>query len=248
MDEYTSIIQSAYSYLKELNEASIKANVTWNIFKGLILSFDAFSLRKYKELERDLKIININKLISDLIAEEARMKAYLNKDKANSIKSRKIVKFYKFCKKSGHIKENCFRKFPESMPNRALKKDIKQNYQKEQKSLKKNENKGSRDTLLYSNENINKRNSFIINSGASEHYTLYRDWLDNYIELKKPIYIANSQSIEALGYGNIPLILYNKDKEYSVTIAKACYILGLAANLLSTKKLIENSWNIEFKA
>jgi gag-polypeptide of LTR copia-type len=226
MDEYTSIIQSAYQYLLELKEAPTKANIAWNIFKGLPSSFDAFSSRKYEELGRDLKNIDINKLVSELIAEEARMKAYLNEDKANSIaknsrNNRKTTKFCKFCKKSGHIEESCFKKYPELAPKRASNSDNKHFIKKEQKASKSDESKGSRSTLLYSNESINKKTSFIIDSGASEHYTPYKDWLDDYIEFKKPIYIANNQSIQALGYGNIHLILYNKDKEHSVTISKA---------------------------
>jgi hypothetical protein len=153
------------------------------------------------------------------------MKAYINDDKANSIvksrNNRKIAKFCKFCKKSGHIEESCFKKYPELAPKRASNSNNKQYNFKEQKSLKNNESKGSRSSLLYSSENINKKTSFIIDSGASEHYTPYKDWLDDYIEFKKPIYIANNQSMQALGYGNISLILYNKDKEYSVIISKA---------------------------
>jgi hypothetical protein len=103
-----------------------------------LTSFDSFSSRKYKELRRDLKNININKLISELIAEEAGIKIYLNKDKANSIaknrNNRKATKFYKFCKKSGYIKESCFKKYPELAPKRASNSDNKHFKNKEQKT------------------------------------------------------------------------------------------------------------------
>jgi hypothetical protein len=45
------------------------------ILKGLPSSFDSFSSRKYEEISNDLDEIDINDLIKDLIAEEARMGA-----------------------------------------------------------------------------------------------------------------------------------------------------------------------------
>jgi hypothetical protein len=166
--------------LLELKEAPTKANIAWNIFKGLLSSFNAFSFRKYEELGRDLKNIDINKLVSKLIAEDARMKAYLNKDKANSIaknsrNNRKPTKFCKFYKKSGHIKESCFKKYLELAPKRASNSDNKHSIKKEQQTSKNDENKGFRSTLLYSNKSINKKTSFIIDSRAFKHYIPYKD-------------------------------------------------------------------------
>ena len=52
------------------------------------------------------------------------MKAYLNNDKANSIKNknnRKTTKFCKFCNRFYYIKESCFKKYLELTSKKASK-------------------------------------------------------------------------------------------------------------------------------
>ena len=75
MDEYTSWIQSTSIYLKELECELPKQYIVLLLFKGLPSIFDRFASRKYEEKARDLKNINISKLTSEMISEEARLKS-----------------------------------------------------------------------------------------------------------------------------------------------------------------------------
>ncbi|KAH9206077.1 hypothetical protein DL95DRAFT_316246, partial [Leptodontidium sp. 2 PMI_412] len=78
INEYTNVIQSSAIYLKQLDYKIPKPVIASLILKGLLSSFDAFSSRKYEKISGNLKNININGLINDLISEEARISANVN--------------------------------------------------------------------------------------------------------------------------------------------------------------------------
>ena len=59
-DEYTSHIQSAALYLEGLGHALPKPFIVILLFKGLSSSFDSFSSRKYEEIAKNIKDINIS--------------------------------------------------------------------------------------------------------------------------------------------------------------------------------------------
>ncbi|KAK6598999.1 hypothetical protein H4I96_08203 [Botrytis cinerea] len=86
MDEYTNNILLSYIYLKDLKFELQKAYIIWIVFNGLNDSFDSFKFRKTEEISKDLinNNIDLDKLISELIFEEFRMKG--------SIESNKVIK------------------------------------------------------------------------------------------------------------------------------------------------------------
>jgi hypothetical protein len=63
IDEYTSTIQSASIYLRELKCEVPKPLLVWLLLKGLPSSFDSFASRKYEELSK--KIDNYNTTTSN---------------------------------------------------------------------------------------------------------------------------------------------------------------------------------------
>ena len=103
--------------------------LAWLLFKGLFSSFNSFFSRKYKELAKDIKDINIFKLISDLILKESKINFNINL-KANKVNSNKN-NFYKYYKKKGYIKSNYYKKYlklkpkPSSKKSKKDKKDLK---------------------------------------------------------------------------------------------------------------------------
>ncbi|TVY37808.1 hypothetical protein LCER1_G009317 [Lachnellula cervina] len=104
-DEYTSYIQSLAIYLKELGYKLPKPFIAILLFKGLSSSFDAFSSRKYKEVTKNIKNIDITKLISDIISKEARLKSDTISS-ANKTTSNKIP-LYRHYSKRGYIEPKC---------------------------------------------------------------------------------------------------------------------------------------------
>ena len=112
MDEYTSNIQSSTIYLKELSQEIPEPIIAWLLLKGLPSSFDNFASRKYEELEEDLEDIDLNKLVSELIAEEGRFNSSTTSLEANRLYKPKPA-YCKHCKQRGHIESSCFIKYPE---------------------------------------------------------------------------------------------------------------------------------------
>jgi len=90
---------------------------------------------------------------------------------------------------------------------------------------------------------------FILDSGATEHWTPHKKWLQNYINDKKIIYLANNTQIEALKYGNIDVQVYDEiKKKYNfITITKVYYALEITTNLLSIKQIIDKGWQLSAK-
>jgi len=208
------------------------------IFKGLPSSFDAIASRKYEELAKDIANIDISKLISELISEEARMSNNIDLEANKAIKSN--ISFCKYCNKKGHIEARCFIKYPElKKANFKPKKDNKSPNNK----AKKNE---SSKAIMSAFAVINKKANYklILDSGASEHYTPIKEWLIDYkVILNKSIIIANGTKVPVIGVGNIPIIIGNKD----VLIKDVYYIPSLKTTLISSKELTNKGWNILFK-
>ena len=251
MDSYTSTIQASYYTLKELGNEMPRANIAWNILKGLPSTYDPLISRKYEEISKAISAkqdIDLNKLIAELISEEARIQSFIKDDNAyltrssqsttsktntsNTPKSNRTNgKHCSHCHKRGHLEQECFKKYPELRPNTAAKDK---------------ENNKDRSSLLYTSTNKITKSYFILDSGATEHWTQHREWLYNYSPETKKVYLANGAITETLGYGNIDIQVYNeKSKSYSsLTISKVYYIPDIKMNLLSIKRILDKGWSI----
>lgn len=120
MDEYTNSIQSSYNYLKSMKFDIPDAFIVWFLFRGLPSSFDSFAFHKYEELAKNTANIDLDKLFSELISEEARMQSNidLNTNKTSFNKA----PYCKHCSKKGHLESKCFIKYPELKTNKGNNK------------------------------------------------------------------------------------------------------------------------------
>jgi hypothetical protein len=267
-DEYTSHIQSSALYLKDLGHALPEPFIAILLFKGLSSSFESFSSRKYEEIANKLKfnktsnkraegapLINIPKLIADIISEESRFstnedfivnKAFINKSKNKPL--------CKHCKKKGHIINKCWILHPK-LRNSTSNKD---------ESIKSNDNNKSKNestkavmtALAYNLEDSSLDNKtghmtpeLILDSGASEHYTYNRDWFLNYNKISnKSIKTAGGHVLPVIGQGDIPIKVAKNGTYIDVIIKGVFYVPGLKAILISSKELTNKGWEITFKA
>jgi len=89
-----------------------------------------------------------------------------------------------------------------------------------------------------------KLGHLLLDSGASEHYTPYKEWLLNY----KPVYnryiiVANGDKLAIKGIGDIPIVINNKE----LLITNVNYVPNIKATLISSKELVNKGWEITFK-
>jgi hypothetical protein len=196
MDEYTSQIQSSAIYLKELKFEVPRPFLAWILFKGLPTSFDSFASRKYEALTKDLKSINIDSLISDLIAEESRMNSNSGLEANKAIKSKKTKKqaYCKHCNKKGHLEERCFVKYPELRTSKKDATNRARNKAGSNKAVMSAMTTISVDPTIsvdsITNAAIKPNYKVILDSGATEHYTPIKEWLIDYKEISnKSIFV-----------------------------------------------------------
>ena len=204
------------------------------LFKGLLSSFNSFASKKYKELAKDIANINISRLISDLILEEARMTSNIDLE-ANKANSNPIYRYYK---KSRHLKANCYKKHPKLRPNNPKRNKDKSNKDESNKSNKAEEEIKTESSKAiigaFSTLRDPNQNRLVLDSGAIKHYTPKKEWLINYKEVyNKTIIIANGSKVIVKGISNILI----KIREYNILIKNVYYIPNLHTILISSKEL-----------
>ena len=83
-----------------------------------------------------------------------------------------------------------------------------------------------------------------MDSGASEHYTPYKDHLINYKPVfNKSVIIANGVKLPIKGIGNIPVLINN----FAFLIKDVNYVPNIKHTLISSKELTNKGWEILFK-
>ena len=256
MDEYTSQIQSSAIYLDQLEYKVPAPFLAWLLFKGLPSSFDSFNSCKYEELAADLSKIDISKLITDLISEEARMNASQSLEANRAARANKDS-FCSHCKKKGHLESRCYKKYPELKPNKGSNSKSNKDKDKEDSnpdtnstksestkvimSILANNTEDSSSTSYLSND---FRNKLVLDIGATEHYTPNKDWLIDYKETSnKSILVANSEKIAVKGIGSIPVFVNNTE----VLITGVNYIPNIKATLISSRELAKKGWELHIK-
>jgi len=257
--------------LKDLGYTLLKPFIAILLFKELSSSFDSFSSRKYEEIANKLKfnktsdkraegapLINIPKLIADIISEESRFSTnedfVANKASKNKNKNKKPI--CKHCKKIGHIIDKCWILHPELQNSKDNEGKNKGNKSNDNKS--KNEStKGVMTALAYNLEGSTLENNkaghiapeLILDSGASEHYTYNRDWFLTYNKISnKSIKTASGHVLPVISKGDILIKVANKGSYIDVIIKGVFYVPGLKATLINSKELTNKGWEITFKA
>jgi hypothetical protein len=256
LDEYTSNIQASYIYLKELKQEIPKALIIWILLKGLPSSFESFSSRKFEELSKILKdpkkanTLSINELISDIISEEARIIASdleANKISPEYKTKHKNSRYCTYCNKEGHLENQCYKQYPELRRNNTSNNSLNNNLEDKSSNFKKESPRVLMTSLANKGKDLaisSTKKRIVLDSGASEHYTPFKEWLINYKPVQnKSILVANGYRVSIEGIGDIPVIINNTE----VLITRVNYVPSLKATLLSSKELVNKGWEIFFK-
>ena len=165
-----------------------------------------------------------------------------------AFKNRNSLPTCRYCNKKGHLEANCYSKHPELRQNNrwSNKTNKNPNTSNSNNQPKEEQNKSNKviisafkplalnsNTTISSNNTTNKY-KFVLDSGASEHYTSNKEWLINYrIVQNRSITIANSSKVAILGISNIPIIY----KDYNILLKDVYYIPSLQTTLINSKEL-----------
>ena len=101
---------------------------------------------------------------------------------------------------------------------------------------------------LNDNLDYNIKPKFILDSGASEHYSFNKDWFINYKPINnKSIKIANGHILQVKGQGDIPIKIKYNNSYKELIITGVYFVPEIKATLLSSKELANKGWEILFK-
>ncbi|CAG4958833.1 unnamed protein product [Colias eurytheme] len=130
------------------------------------------------------------------------------------------------CNKYGHLSKNCWHK----------------------KTTSKKTDKDTGYVAAFSASTANESNSWHIDSGASMHMTMHRDWLTDITVSPVPsIRIANNKELKVECCGNVCIKVKAHDGSTdSIQVRNVLFVPELKTNLLSVSKIIQSGCNVIF--
>lgn len=91
------------------------------------------------------------------------------------------------------------------------------------------------------------RDAWYLDSGATEHMTGRREWFIDYFDLSvsRPVRIGNGDTIEAVGKGDIHVLVYNGTDWIDKRLVGVWYVPNLFVNLFSQGKCLDKGYTME---
>ena len=151
------------------------------------------------------------------------------------------------CNKIGHMRRNC-NIFKERMKNSKYNKSKFSANTARNRYISDDEVVLSTSTVSALTSKVNL-NSFIIDSGATQHMCYNRDMFFNYSELenKLNVHVGNGSVLTAIGSGDLQIKLkLPTERLISCTLRNVLYVPGLAYNLISVSQVTRDGKQIQF--
>lgn len=159
--------------------------------------------------------------------------------KSNS-SDRKNVRCYG-CGKQGHIRPDC--------PEKSVKREESGASSSNVKSHNSFQSCVGRTfyTSLGTSSTISA-NDWYIDSGASAHMTMHRNWLNNICKPpNRDIIVANNEHIPISGVGSLNLSVYTANNNVSnIEVTEVLHVPDLSTNLLSVSQMVRNGNSVLF--
>ena len=132
------------------------------------------------------------------------------------------------CGKIGHVDTTCWQKHPELKPS------------KKGASINENAHFAFSTTSFIASEAGGTLNHWILDSGASEHFTPYRELYSTYEPLGNPAEVRTAKGkLKGIGIGSIHLIVEgHAGAQVKVTLEKVLHVPGMDSNLLSSNAML----------
>ncbi|UYV60351.1 hypothetical protein LAZ67_1000907 [Cordylochernes scorpioides] len=138
-----------------------------------------------------------------------------------SIKDKKKNTHCGYCKKKGHWWKECYKRKEE------------QKGQQPSSSARDDSCAFSAETSAFLAET---KDSWIVDSGATDHMTFRREWFSTFEEISEgvhPVCLGDGKKIYAKGKGNIDILSYVDSQKINATLLDVLYIPELVTNLFS---------------
>jgi Reverse transcriptase (RNA-dependent DNA polymerase)/Integrase core domain/GAG-pre-integrase domain len=163
-----------------------------------------------------------------------------NSKSGKSTAGKKLTLKCKHCDRKGHIEADCWTKYPDKRPER-----------KEKNGSKKSEAKYAMSAHRISSQPTKADESYwYLDSGASEHFSPFKDLFTEFKELDKPceIITAEGTSVKGIGIGTIMInAIGAEDAINTLSLHNVIYAPKMDANLLSVSTLYDKGYEVSIK-
>jgi hypothetical protein len=260
IDAHCNYLEARYRELKGTT-LNISPQAQVQIFmKSLGRPWDTFlsTLRARYDFSDPVISGNYN-LFKEAVLVEEEILSRTKKDKiksANNVKTKKkrgaeSNKVCENCEKRGHTENNCWLPGGGDEGNAPWQKNKERKDKKETKNKDNNkpkEKEKEKDkkkighvltvrSILYTNSDENKyeNSTWIIDSGATDHYCNNISKFKNIKKLKNPIviYVANNKSEIATHQGEVEIFTKPNKERLTITLTNVLYVKTLGLNLIS---------------
>lgn len=153
--------------------------------------------------------------------------AYKREDDETDTHRRKTKCFS--CGEWGHISKTCNEARKQGQISAKTAVDLKRNW------------------ALSANEDTkNNPNTWILDSGATEHMTSVREKYFKFKPYSSTVEVANSEKIKVTGIGDTIIKLPGEAEEKTIALSNVLYVPNLGGNLLSIGRIEERGFKVEF--
>ncbi|MCP4923004.1 MAG: hypothetical protein GY915_03105, partial [bacterium] len=141
------------------------------------------------------------------------------------------------CGIKGHFARDCRR------PKRSKERNEKQtNFTETAEDV---------NSTFWGSPNKNSDESFVwyVDSGASQHMSCKKDWMENYKEFSVPekVRLGDNHTVEALGKGSVWLSVMADGKYKPAELRDVLFVPALAKNLFSVRAVVDRKLTVELK-
>lgn len=238
ISEFVSKMEYIACQLRDFGEDISESALIAKIVRGLPAEYKHFMSAWLGTADTER---TFDKLLSRLLAEEAileeaevkesvALNARVHKNsvaKRDKKRDKREIECY-HCHKKGHYKRDC----------RKRQRDEQSSKKGEESPQASNNGKGKALTArILSAEAFSQSDdqSWCLDTGASRHMTMHREWMDNYKEFKQPVpvRVGNNEIIYGKGSGTIDAISYVGNQRIEVSLYDVMYVPELSDNLFS---------------
>jgi len=144
------------------------------------------------------------------------------------------------CQKKGHVESSCWAKYPhlkdKSKPSTiAATSEARVAFYATTKTARK----------AHIGANGGNPTHWILDSGASEHFTPHKHILIDYKSLDKPVEVNTAKGkLHGIGTGSVHLTVEGQDGIVPITLKEVLHVPGMDSNLLSSNVLLDKGLEI----
>ncbi|KMQ84418.1 retrovirus-related pol polyprotein from transposon tnt 1-94 [Lasius niger] len=149
------------------------------------------------------------------------------------------------CGKIGHIAKKCLAKYPVDSQVNARQVEDKDN-----ESVSSEHVRGDTamlntiETVMFNRESDSVE--WCLDSGCTSHMCIEKTKFEKIDNVYKTLNLANSESTNITGAGNVRMTVSNGKKETNVNFEKVYYVSDLRTNLLSVSKITDRGYKVNF--